>query len=240
MGTNTEKPTTKAEQKKQGIVKAPKKQEAPKPQTSKTEAKKPAETKSQELKTQEQDVKAEGQSSTPDSTNPSERGDKTKPKEKPKFQSPKVKKDYAFVRGVSLPISMKKSKAICKFIKGKKIEKAISDLEEVIVFKKHVPIVGEVPHKKGYGKAGSGSGSYPIKASKQFIKLLRSLRANSDINGLDNPFIAEASANLAQRPFGRFGRWKRKRTHIKIIVREKKEIMKNKKSEKKIKEKNDK
>ena len=51
--------------------------------------------------------------------------------------------------------------------------------------------------------------------------MLKSLQANSNVNGLDDPLIAEAMANIASRPYGRFGRIRRKRTHIKIIAKDK-------------------
>jgi len=42
------------------------------------------------------------------------------------------------------------------------------------------------------------------------------------VNELDEPVIVEAIANLAQRPYGRFGRTKKKRTHVRIKCVEKK------------------
>jgi len=60
------------------------------------------------------------------------------------------------------------------------------------------------------------SGRYPQKAVGHFIKLLKSLESNSNINELNEPVIVEAISNLAQRPYGRFGRTKKKRTKIKI------------------------
>ena len=128
------------------------------------------------------------------------------------------KKAEAMVNVINLPISTKYSVSICKFIKGKKIESAIADLEQVLVYKKAVPMKGEIPHRKGKIM----SGRYPKKATEYFIKLLKSLLANSNTNRLDNPVIAEAVANLASRPFGRFGRIRKKRTHVSIKVKEKK------------------
>lgn len=147
----------------------------------------------------------------------------TKKSEKKKIEVPKVKKEFAVVNGRSLPISTKVAVGICRFIKNKKIKQAISDLELVIVKKKPVPIRGELAHKKGPGKYASGSGKYPLNASKDFIRLLKSLDANTIVNGLDEPFISEAIANQASRPMGRFGRWQRKRTHVKIIAKDKKQ-----------------
>ncbi len=150
--------------------------------------------------------------------------DKKEQKNKKKPEK-KIKKDESIVRGVSVPISTKDSVAICKFIKKKSIEKAIVDLGEVLKFKKAIPMKGESPHKKGKGMM---AGRYPINAIQHFIRMLRTLGANSNMNGLEEPIIAEAVANKASRPYGRFGSVQRKRTHIKIIAREKTKMEKKK------------
>ena len=135
------------------------------------------------------------------------------PKEKPK-------KIESVVNARNLPISTKQSAAICKFIKNKKIEDAISDLEQVLKLKKPVPMKGEIPHKKGKSIM---SGRFPKKAASRFIILLKSLAANSSNDGLENPIIIEAIANIGSRPYGRFGQVRKKRTQIKILAKERKE-----------------
>jgi len=145
--------------------------------------------------------------------------DKEKKKEIVKKPEKKIpKKTEAIVNSVNLPVSTKYSVAICKFIKGRKIENAIIDLEEVLAHKKAIPMKGEIPHRKGKIM----SGRYPKKAVEHFIKLLKSLLANSNANELNNPIISDAIANIGSRPFGRFGRIRKKRTHVKIKVKEKK------------------
>ncbi len=139
------------------------------------------------------------------------------------------KKDEAVVNGVSLHLSTKKSVAICKFIRGKTIDKAIADLEDVEKLKRAIPMTGEIPHQKGKGMM---SGRYMTKSVEVFIRLLKDLKANSNVNGIEEPVIAEAIPNRASRPRGRFGAWKRKRTHIFIKAIEKNEL-KNKKSKEK-------
>ena len=118
-----------------------------------------------------------------------------------------------------MPISTLFSIAICNFIRGKTIEKALADLDDVLTKKKAVPIKGEYAHKRGKGMS---SGKYPKNASEQFIILLKSLRANSNYNSVENPIIIEAIANKASEPYGKFGRVRKKRTHVKLIAREKK------------------
>ena len=138
-------------------------------------------------------------------------------KKKPIQKKPVVKKTEAVANGNSLPISTKTSGAICRFIKHKKIKDAIADLEKVIAKKKAVPMRGEIPHRKGKIMAGR----FPQRAAKHFVEMLKTLAANANVNGLENPVIVEAFANRASEPYGRFGRVQKKRTHIKITVKEK-------------------
>lgn len=205
--TNTEKPTTKAESKKLQVD-TPKKQKIETPKETKPKEEKKVE------KTEE----------------------KQEPK-KPIQKKPKVKKDTAVVDSKNLHISTKYAVSICKFIKNKTIEKAISDLNEVLMQRKHVPMKGEYAHKKGKGKVASGAGKYPKKATEHFLVLLKSLQGNANHNDINEPIITEAVANIGVRPMGRFGSVKRKRTHVKIVATEKNKIkkknQKNKNKEKK-------
>jgi len=142
---------------------------------------------------------------------------KTEEKKKPIQKKPVVKKTEAVVNGNDLRISTKVASDVCRFIKYKKISEAIADLEEVLMKKKAVPMRGEIPHRRGQIMAGR----FPQNASKEFIRLLKTLIGNSIVNGLENPVIVETVANIASRPHGRFGRFKKKRTHVKIVAKEK-------------------
>jgi len=170
------------------------------------------ETKSETKQEPKTEVKEETKSET-------KQEPKTEVKEETKKEpvKPLPKKTEAVVNASNLKLSTKKSVAMCKFIKGKNIEKAIKDLESVLKYKKAVPIKGEIAHKKGKIM----SGVYPKKAAENFIKLLKNLSANSNINNLENPVITEAVANIGSRPYGRFGKFRRKRTHVLIKVKEK-------------------
>lgn len=150
---------------------------------------------------------------------------------KPVVKVVKKKKDEAVVNSYNLPISTKKSADTCKFIKGKRIEEVQEYLEAVIKGKKAIPFKGEYAHRKGKMM----SGGFPKNIATQFIVILKSLTGNATINGIDDPVIVEAIANLAPRPYGRFGRIQRKRTHIKLVARDKKVVDKLKKSKRKAK-----
>ncbi len=153
--------------------------------------------------------------------------EKKEEKKTEKKQIQKVKRDEASVEGISLPISTKDSVAICKFVKNKTIERALVDLDLVSKFKKAIPMKGEVPHRKGKGMM---AGRYMTKPVGYFIKMLKNLQANANVNGIEEAVIVEAIPNRASRPYGRFGRVKRKRTHIHIKVVEKNKLkVKNKK-----------
>ena len=129
------------------------------------------------------------------------------------------KKTEAVINGLSLSMSTKKAMGICKFIKGKTIPKAIADLEQVVHGGRVVPMKGEYAHQKG---KGISSGKFPVKAAGIFINLLKGLAGNANVSGLEEPIIAEAVANLASRPFGKYGAVRRKKTHVKIVAKEKK------------------
>lgn len=160
---------------------------------------------------------------------------KTTETKKSEVQNKKIiKKNEAVVNIQNAPVSTKYSMALCKFIKHKEIKKAISELEQVLVYRKAIPMKGGVGHKSSAGRFASGSGKYPQDASEYFIKLLKSLSANATANSLDEPIITEAVANIGQKPRARFGRWQRKRTHIKLVAKNKiNKSAKNKKQEKK-------
>ncbi len=215
---NTEKPTTKAEAKRKGTVHKPTKKNTLKPKAGVSTKKKSPTKNNIEGKPVKETTK---QNKSNQEKNIEEiKGQKNKEKK----ESKKIKELIAVANPKDLPISTKKSIAVCRFIKGKTIQKAISDLEEVVKLKKAVPMKGEIPHRKGKGIM---SGRFPKRTAEHFIKVLKGLAANASENGLEEPIIIEASANKASRPFGRFGRTLKKRSHLKIIAKDKKEIKKN-------------
>ncbi|MDD5699679.1 MAG: uL22 family ribosomal protein [Candidatus Nanoarchaeia archaeon] len=147
--------------------------------------------------------------------------EKTEEKKKEQKETPKIMrkpKTEAVVNSFNAHLSAKTSGAVCRFIVGKTIDQAVSDLNEVARGKKVVPMRGEIPHKKGKGIM---AGRYPKNAAEHFITLLKTLSGNAQVNNLEEPVIVEAFANIGQRPYGRFGAVRRKRSHIKIIAKNK-------------------
>src|SRR6056297_2352856 len=184
--------------------------------TGKNEAKKKA-----PIKKKEETSKTEKEETKKDSKNVEK-----KATDKKKIEVKKIKKTSVFVNAKNLAVSPKVATAICKFINKKPIEKAIKDLEEVSKLKKAVPMKGEIPHRKGRMM----SGRFPVKASKEFIILLKSLKGNAIQHDVEEPIISEAIANKGAAVYGRGGRMK-KRANVKIISKQKKTIKQKRKKE---------
>lgn len=144
-----------------------------------------------------------------------EKAEEKKVEEKKTEKKEIAKKTEAIVNGKDLPISTKHSMAICDFIRGKRIEGLIPELEKVIKLKVPMRMKGEIPHRHG----NIMSGRYPINACKSFINLLKSLQANASVNGIENPRIVLAKANKASRPYRRGGRERFKRTNVLLIAK---------------------
>lgn len=161
--------------------------------------------------------------------------DEKKIEEKKSVAKPVVKKTNAIAHSYNAHLSTKTSAAVCRFIRGKHIDVAIKELEDVLAKKRALPMKGEIAHQKGKGMM---SGRFPKEASKHFIYLLKSLNVSATANGLENPIISEAVANIGARPYGRFGRFRRKRTHIKLVAQDKTNIKKDAKKEIKTETKN--
>jgi len=132
-------------------------------------------------------------------------------KSKPEIKKQdKPKKTEAIVNAKNLPISTKQSIAICNMIRNKELDKTISLLEQAEQEKIAVPMRGEIPHRKGIM-----SGRYPITALGYFIKSLKSLKSNALVNELElEKYKLFCKADVASRPYRRFGKGKFKRTHL--------------------------
>ncbi len=216
----TEKNYNPNQKEKSAMKKQPKAkliENAPKEKITKQEEK--IEEKLEEKTENEKPLSKEDTSKVEDKKPKSEKGEIKKPVKK-------IKREEVYVNAKSVPVSTKYAINICKFVKGKRIGDAIRDLEKVVLLKKAVPMKGEYAHKKGKGMSG---GTYPQRAAKHFIVLLKSLAGNANNHEILEPIIIEAMANWAPAPRGRFGRVRRKRTHITLKAAEMK-IKENKKN----------
>jgi len=145
-------------------------------------------------------------------TNEIPKKDEVKKKTENKSVSAKPGKTEAVVNGMNLSMGLKHAMSICNFIRGKDIDSSIKMLEEVEKYKRAIPMRGEIPHRHGMM-----SGRYPIKATGIMIKLLKSLKSNAIQNELEiEKFKIFAMANVAPRPYKKFGAGRFKRTHVTI------------------------
>ncbi len=169
--------------------------------------------------------------SSPRPTVETQSQEKTEKKEEPKEKKAAVKKTEAVVRGVDLGISKKHSMEIIRFIKGRTIEESLKILERVLQKKQAIPFRGyEIPHRKG---KGISEGRYPRNASREFLKLLKSLRANASVVHVDlGKAVLSGKANDASRPFKRGGSQRFKRVHVEVWVKESAQKKMKKKTEK--------
>jgi large subunit ribosomal protein L22 len=150
-----------------------------------------------------------------------------KEKVKRKKEIPKVdseKAHFASVNVKNLPISIKQSVEIARYLRGRGLAQSKAFLQDVIDKKRAVPFKRynrDVGHKPGKIAAGR----YPEKASGHFLLLLNSLEANAENKGLDvdTLIISEVIANKGpdQWHYGRLRRRKMKKTHLQIKAVEK-------------------
>ena len=122
-------------------------------------------------------------------------------------------------------VSRKIASEACRAIKGMKIERAITFLENVREHKEYIPLKrynSKQPHRKG-----GQPGKYPEKVSKILIKTLKNLKNNAEQKDLDpeKMRIVHASAYKAlelprTRPRGKIKSSNIELTNIEIVARE--------------------
>lgn len=125
--------------------------------------------------------------------------------------------------GRNLSVSTKASVEICNFVRGKRVAAAERMLGLVIKKKQAVPYRRynrDVCHKASTGCAGR----YPVNASREFLNLFNTLKANAENKGLsgDSLIVTFAVANKGPKRwhYGRFRRRQMKSTHIELGARE--------------------
>jgi large subunit ribosomal protein L22 len=144
----------------------------------------------------------------------------------------KIKGDnIAKAKANELNMSPKHSIEIAGFIRHQRVNDAIAYLHEVVKLKKAIPFRRfnrNVAHKRGL-PGNWDAGRYPVKASKEYIRLLESVKKNAEYIGLDpeNLEIIHATANRgrAQKAFfpramGRATPKVRESVNLEVVVRE--------------------
>jgi large subunit ribosomal protein L22 len=130
--------------------------------------------------------------------------------------------------GRELPIAWKKSVELARALRGKKVEKALEYLDDVIALKQAVPFKRYkrwVAHKSGIGPA-----RYPVKAAKYFKRILESAVSNAEYLGRDepeamvikviNPHKGSITKGMTHRAHGISTPWNQDTVNLEIVLEE--------------------
>ncbi|MCS7115448.1 MAG: 50S ribosomal protein L22 [Candidatus Bathyarchaeota archaeon] len=135
--------------------------------------------------------------------------------------------------GREVRVSHKSAREVCRAIRGMMLIQAKKFLREVIAKKKAVPFTRfkkKAGHRHGLERAYAGR--YPVKASKQILKILEGAEANAENKGLDTERlqIIHAAAypgmkikRYMPRAFGRATPKFETLCHIEVVLEEKSE-----------------
>ena len=132
--------------------------------------------------------------------------------------------------GREVNVSPKAAREIAVTIKGMSVAKAIGHLELVerkkmpIAFRRHKLKVGHRSELQGFP-----TGSYPVKAARAYLDVLRNLQGNSEFKGLDPErvqiihaagYAGRTVKDYVPRAFGRSSPNFHQLVHIEIVGKE--------------------
>jgi len=132
--------------------------------------------------------------------------------------------------GREIRISPKAAREICNELRGLRLEAAKTYLDNVIAMRKAVPYRRhdkKVGHRRGLHKADSGR--YPVKASKEILRVLANAENNADYKGLDldrlrithiSAFPGRQLKRFIERAQGRSTAFNEQLVHIEVVLTE--------------------
>jgi large subunit ribosomal protein L22 len=132
--------------------------------------------------------------------------------------------------GREIRISPKAAREICNELRGLRLEAAKTYLEEVIAMRQAVPFRRhdkKVGHRKGLHKADTGR--YPVKASKEILRVLQNAENNADYKGLDldrlrvthiSAYPGRVLKRFIERARGRSSSFNEQLVHIEVVLTE--------------------
>jgi large subunit ribosomal protein L22 len=138
--------------------------------------------------------------------------------------------NLARAKANEVSVSPKHCMEIARFIRGMKADAALEYLEAVVAKKKAIPFKHfnmDVAHKRGL--EGWDAGRYPVKASGEFITLIKAAEKNGEYAGLDTAklVIVHVQANRGRsmrsvfpRAMGRATPKVRETVNLELILRE--------------------
>ena len=129
--------------------------------------------------------------------------------------------------GRDMNVSFKDMVVIAEAIRGKKLEKSIQLLEEVIALKRPIPYKRfnkGIGHRKGNQ---TKIGKYPKKAANYVLQVLKNLQANAEHKGYDTDRLkiihSQAQHGISRtrrKPKGRYTIWETEYCHIQLVGKE--------------------
>lgn len=133
--------------------------------------------------------------------------------------------------GTNMSISTKHAVEICNYVRHKNLLKVKELLEKVM--KEEAPIPFKRFNKNvGHRKGNLTSGRYPVKASGEILSLLKSVESNAISKGMNaSKLVIQhicAKQSFKAMHSGRHPGRKMKRTHVEVMVIEKKREVKQK------------
>ncbi len=132
--------------------------------------------------------------------------------------------------GRELRMSPKAAREICNELRGLRLEAAKTYLEAVIAMRQAVPYRRhdkKVGHRKGLHKADSGR--YPVKASKEIMRVLTNAENNADYKGLDldrlrvthiSAYPGRVIKRFIERARGRSTQFNEQLVHVEVVLTE--------------------
>ena len=130
--------------------------------------------------------------------------------------------------GRELQISWKKSMELARRLRGKTVTQARDYLERVAALKQAVPM--KTYHRWVAHKRGMGPARYPVKAAKEFLRVLESAVANAEFTGKEDPdamIVRVINAHRGTigkgyrpRAYGRSSPWNQDTVNLEIVLEE--------------------
>jgi large subunit ribosomal protein L22 len=142
-----------------------------------------------------------------------------------------IKDDEKAVKamGRDMNVSFKDMIIVAETIRGKKLQKAIQIMEDVIALKRPIEYRR---YNTGIGHRGGNQpkkAKYPKKAAKYALAILKNLQANAEFKGFDaeKVKIIHSQAQLGvcrprRKPKGRYTTWESEYVHMQVVGKEKK------------------
>lgn len=138
----------------------------------------------------------------------------------------------AIGNGRDLHVSPKKTREVCRAIRGMTLTNAKKYLEQVIQLKAPVPFTRYnklIPHRHGMQAWGTPQGRFPEKSARMVFEVLTNAESNAEYKGLDTEKLkiihscclqARKTRRYIERAHGRSTPYFKTLSHVEIVLME--------------------